>query len=1045
MLRISLLGEQAISEETARVVSRSSRSLGLVGYLVLHAGSPQPRQLLAGLFWPDSSDAQALTNLRRELHHLRRALGGDESILATAADLCWQDTETCRVDVRILEQERVSALAAARSGDLGEAVRHASAGIAAYGGDFLPGVYDDWAVAARELLRRECVELCDLVTHAWPRRGDLASCVETARRRIALEPLEEPGYRVLMELQAEMGDRGGAISTYHHCAAVLERELGVEPDRETRQTLERLLGSGPEGARAVPPAPAPARVPRSGARGTPLVGRDEELARALAHWSRVASGRAAVTVVRGPAGIGKSRLVAEVAARARAEGAVVAVARCFGTSGRIALAPLGDWLRTADLRAAAAQLEPAWRTEVARLVPEVADRGPTWSSGDRAMVDSWQRHRFFEGLARPFLRTGRPTLLVLDDLQWCDEETLSWISFMLTRAPEHPLLVAATLRDEDEEPTMGTAVDRWVNRMPPDRLVQVALAPLGPAETAQLGAALTGGDADGAAADAGPGAAADGAENDLLYAATGGFPLYVVEASRAHDSDGPALVAGGELGAVLRRRIAQTSPQAQEVATLAAAVGRDFSLDLITEASDLDAGTVARAVDELWQRRIVRELGTGYDFSHDLLRDAAYELVSPPRRWLLHRRLAQALELSSPETDGDVAAQLAEQYDRGGRPDRALPYYRRAADVAAGRFAHAEAVRLHRRALRMVQATPAGPDRERRELETLLAMAAPLNALHGFASPDLEEAMTRAVELAERVGSDATLIRSLLSLWTSFFVQGEVRDAHRISSRALAMSGVEEVLLGQAHFAFAGTTLTLGRPAEAVAHFDIAHEWCAGSASLPVGTMPEVHALAWAAHAHWLLGDPGLAERRAAEAVERARTIGHPYSLAVALGFQGITGQMLGERGVVGAAVEELGALCDRHDFAYYPEWGRVLGGWLRGGPDGVAMIRRGIGNLRAQRSHVRMPYWLSLLAETLAGCGMESDAVAALDAARATAEQRGDAWWLPEVIRMRASLSPPEAAERLVKTAVQLAEEQGSRALVDRCQAGPDAPAVSR
>jgi predicted ATPase len=259
------------------------------------------------------------------------------------------------------------------------------------------------------------------------------------------------------------------------------------------------------------------------------------------------------------------------------------------------------------------------------------------------------------------------------------------------------------------------------------------------------------------------------------------------------------------------------------------------------------------------------------------------------------------------------------------------------------------------------------------------------------------------------------------------------------------MSGVEEVLLGQAHFAFAGTTLTLGRPAEAVAHFDIAHEWCAGSASLPVGTMPEVHALAWAAHAHWLLGDPGLAERRAAEAVERARTIGHPYSLAVALGFQGITGQMLGERGVVGAAVEELGALCDRHDFAYYPEWGRVLGGWLRGGPDGVAMIRRGIGNLRAQRSHVRMPYWLSLLAETLAGCGMESDAVAALDAARATAEQRGDAWWLPEVIRMRASLSPPEAAERLVKTAVQLAEEQGSRALVDRCQAGPDAPAVSR
>ncbi|HEX6517422.1 MAG TPA: AAA family ATPase [Nocardioidaceae bacterium] len=1009
MLRISLLGEQTISEGTARVLSRSGRSLGLVGYLVLHAGVPQPRQRLAGLFWPDSTDAQALTNLRRELHHLRRALGGDGSLEATSTDLCWRDTESCRVDVRTLEEAHGLALRAARAGDVAEAVRRAMAGIEAYAGDFLPGVYDDWALAARDRLRRDCVELCDLVTHAWPRQGDLATCVDVARKRIALEPLEEPGYRVLMGLQVEMGDRGGAISTYHHCAAVLERELGVAPDPETQHALDRLIGDGPP--RAAPP--------RAGASGTPLLGRDEAMSQALAHWRRASTGRAGVTVVRGPAGIGKSRLVAELAIRARAEGAVVATARCFDTSGRIALAPLGDWLRDTDLLAAARGLDPVWRAEVARLVPDVGDALPAWSSGERAMVDSWQRHRFFEGLAQPFLAEERPLLLVLDDLQWCDEETLAWVSYLLGRAPDKPLLVAVTLREEDA--AAGTAGDRWLARVPPDRLVRVSLTPLDTGQTARLAEALTGRLLE-------PDAAA------LLHATTGGFPLYVVEATRA--GDGSSSGDTGDLGAVLRLRVGQTSPEAQEVAALAAAVGRDFSLDLITEASDRDAATVARGVDELWRRRIVRELGAGYDFSHDLLREAAYELVSPPRRWLLHRRLAQALELSSPETDGDLAGQLAEQYDRGGRADRALPYYRRAADVAAARFAHAEAVRLHRQALRMVAALPPGDDRDRRELDTLLAMAAPLNALDGFASAQQQEALERAVDLAEQVGSDATLIRSLLSLWTSRFVQGRVREAHGISARAMSMAGVDEVLLGQAHFAFAGTTVTLGRPEEAVAHFEIAHERCVGSASLPVGTMPEVHALAWAAHAHWLLGDTDLAAYRAAEAVERARAIAHLYSLAVALGFQALTGQMLDDRDLVAASVSELADLCARHDFAYYPEWGLVLRGWLQGGRDGVAMIHRGIGNLRAQRSHVRMPYWLSLLADALLGCGMTEDAEAALDAARSTAEQRGDAWWLPEVIRMRAALSSPDSAGALLESALRLAEEQGSHALADRCRA---------
>src|SRR6516164_6620728 len=102
MLHVSLLGEQTITNDRGgSVQAGSSRAVVLVAFLAVHAGSPQVRQRIAGLFWPESTDAQALTNLRRELHHLRQILGGERSLVVTSRDLCWRDTKTCHVDVRV--------------------------------------------------------------------------------------------------------------------------------------------------------------------------------------------------------------------------------------------------------------------------------------------------------------------------------------------------------------------------------------------------------------------------------------------------------------------------------------------------------------------------------------------------------------------------------------------------------------------------------------------------------------------------------------------------------------------------------------------------------------------------------------------------------------------------------------------------------------------------------------------------------------------------------------------------------------------------------
>jgi ATP/maltotriose-dependent transcriptional regulator MalT len=202
-----------------------------------------------------------------------------------------------------------------------------------------------------------------------------------------------------------------------------------------------------------------------------------------------------------------------------------------------------------------------------------------------------------------------------------------------------------------------------------------------------------------------------------------------------------------------------------------------------------------------------------------------------------------------------------------------------------------------------------------------------------------------------------------------------------------------------------------------------------------VGTRPDVHATAFAAHAHWLLGHDDAALATCRDAIELARAIDHQYNLAVALSYGSITLQMSGDETGLRDLVTELRELCDRYGFAYYREWGLILDGWRRGGPAGTELARAGVGNLRSSGSFARMPYWMSLLADLLARDGQPDAARAALDAALAAATAHDDLWWLPEVMRMRAAYDEPAAAAARLKAAAALAADQGSVALVRRIE----------
>ncbi len=1016
---INLLGRVDVTGSDAPL---SARALALTGYLVLHRDAAQPRGHLADVLWPDSDTAQARTNLRRELHHLRAVLGSTGCLESTDRTLTWRCVPGVEVDLARFTDGCVEALRALED-DTDGAPRLVQRALDAYGGDLLPGVYDDWVLEARARLHGACVELCDRGADHLHRRGLTQEALALLRHRTALEPLEEAGYRRLMALEQESGDRAGALRTYHRCASVLERELGVPPSTETRALLGGLLAERAAGHGTSPgPGSGTTTGPGSGtATGTgagldpsprQLVGREEERARLRELWGSTPHSHALVLVT-GEAGLGKTRLVEDLARTVRAEDGAVATARCFAATAGLPLAPVAEWLRNPHLRAAAARLEPVWRAEVERLVPE--SRGPGAAlEGSRAKVDAWQRLRFFEGLARTVLTVDRPLLLVIDDLQWCDTASMTWLAFLVSAASSAPLLVVATARDE--ELPQARHGDALAELEATGRAVRIALQPLARGETGELAAALA---PDPLTAD----------ELDLVHSVTAGNPFFVIEALRDRtDAAGPLGPAG--LSGVLQRRLARLSEPGQQVLGLAAAVGRDFTLDLLAEACDLEPSQVVEAVDELWRRRVFEQHGQGYDFTHSLLREAAYDAMPPTRRWLAHRRLAQALELVYADRVDSVAGELAEQYDRSGRPERALPFYERAARQATAVFAHVDAVRLWRRCLALVAETPAGRARDERELATIEQLLPPLNAWRGYASRDLETYERRADELGRRLGLVPVQATASIALFATTFVQGHTVESHRWGARALELSDRSAEMVGQAHMAYGGSALSLGRTEEAAQHLHRAWELAGESDSLPIGTRLAVHAQGWEAHARWLLGDEQGARDAATESLSVAAHVAHPYSTAVGLSYAAVTQQLCGDLEALATTLAELTAVCERYEFAYYREWATVLSGWLRGGSAGIEQARRGIELLEREGSLARMPYWLWLLADLERASGATSSALALLDAAHVVATQNSDVWWLPEVLRVRAGLQPASRARQDLERALALATEHGSPVL---------------
>jgi len=557
-----------------------------------------------------------------------------------------------------------------------------------------------------------------------------------------------------------------------------------------------------------------------------------------------------------------------------------------------------------------------------------------------------------------------------------------------------------------------------------------------------------------------------------LYRETEGNPLFVVETMRA-DFDSVALsVNGAELRsapndqlktlnaellmfdsrlpprvyAVIAGRLAQLSTAARELAELAAAIGRAFTLDLLLEAGHVDEDRAVRALDELWQKRIVRERGANsYDFTHDKLREVAYAEIGAPQRRLLHRRIAQALEATTGRDPATISGQIASQYERAGMAEQAIAHYQRAAVVAQRLYANEDAITLLARGLALLDLLPAGTQRDALELNLQLAVAPLYRMTKGWTSPEVEHVLARAMALCDTVGDNTQRAQVCYGLQSLYIVQAKLEkvqlvsdDLHQLYQRTHGTSPpvIAEMML-------TGARLHLGRLTDASIAFE---QMIATHDPAQLQRIEEeqgwnyaVHARAWHAHALWLLGYPEAALQRGHDAVRLAHDLAQPFNQAVAATYLALLHQCCADESTARAQAEQALALTTEYKAPYYRAWSAILVDYALAceQPDApsIAHLRASIAEFKATGARIRLPYFQGLLARVCGRAGRAEDGLAAIDEGMAEARKHNERWWDAELHRLRGELllaggADAHEAEAAYLRGIDIARTQHARAL---------------
>jgi DNA-binding SARP family transcriptional activator len=649
VLEVMLFKTAMLRIEGQEVVAPTRKALGLIAYLALEG--PVNRDRAAELLWGEMSLARARRNLRQELYRLSGSPLG--AYLETDHDsLRLQEpfvTDVTRFRAAVKERDFPLALELYTGALLSQ--------------PRVPGAeaYSLWL--ERERASLAALRLDALAGHAaaLTSRGEYRAALEAYLECLVEDGLQEQHHREVMRLHARLGERAEALAQFDVLRRKLRREVGLEPLPETVALAAQI--------RAGETAESSARTQvETVTLRPPLVGR-----RTAWDWLQMRS--AQVTLLTGEPGIGKSRLAQDFAA---SHGAYLLL-RGYEISSGTPLLPIAEAIRAGavDLN----PLEPVWKWEAARLVPELEElRFAPEASGTES------RARFVEGLTRAVLILAEQAqTILLDDLHWFDASSLEVIAQVLRRgAATRRVIVTARSGELTENP----AAVRFLEALGREtKLETIALERLSSGDAMRLAEAIAG--------ERLP-------ENFQvrLHEATAGNPLYILETLRGWLEASSqcelqrSLPLQKSVQSAVVARVDHLGAAARRVLEAASLSSDPIRLSVVARASALGEWETLEIMERAARAHLLDNSSGDHRFSHDLVRRALDGSLSAERKRLLHGKIAETLIV----TDGSPA-EIASHLESAGSAIPAIPFRVRAAEAATALFAYREALTHYELAL----------------------------------------------------------------------------------------------------------------------------------------------------------------------------------------------------------------------------------------------------------------------------------------------------------------------------------------------------------
>ena len=705
--------------------------------------------------------------------------------------------------------------------------------------------------------------------------------------------------------------------------------------------------------------------------------------------------------------------------------------------------------------AAYASLLPSWLGALEAAVRRRAAAPPD---------PSLQQSDLFEQYSHVLHAVARehPLVLILEDLHWADTGTVSLLFHLARRLEGRRVLLVGTYRPAD------VAVGIGGERHPLEPVLNELRRDFGEIDIE------VGKDGGQEFVDA----LLDAEPNRLgpdfraaLFRQTQGHSLFTVELLRAlreramlvRDADGrwspaasldwgllPARVEGA-----IGERIDRLPAPLRTVLTAASVEGEEFTAQVVARTQQMEEREVVRLLSGTLDRQhrlvVAQDLRTAaggrlsiYRFRHILFQRYLYDRLDAAERMYLHEDVGTALEALYGDDADAVAGALARHFQEAGQTARAVDYLAQAGERAVRLAATREALGHFEQGLALLQALPEGPERDARELRLQGGRALAIQASFSLAAPQLEEALERARTLSRRLGEAAAHARVLLFSTQFHAMRAEYVQAHALTEQLLGMArhageplllnvglglrGFIALFRGALDDAHADNTAALAFYEEQPQHAMVAFH----------GFAPSVNTQAWTAWTDWLLGHPDQARASSTAAIEQARALGHPLSLAFALLVPGaMLHRHLGEVDRMEALAEEAVRLSAEKGFGHYQALGMVLLGWVlveRGAlAEGIEQMRAAWGALWAGGARLNFTEYTAMLAEALHRAGRIDEGLAALDDGLDFAEMNDEQFYVPELHRLRGTLlaarDDAEAAEAAFRRALDAARDQRARA----------------